>query len=189
MNTKQFLESDEQILCLGKIFHWQLLHFHKLKNPLSHTLFIILYKFYFKFFLKLIKSIWNFFFSKMILLVKLYNFGVHQIYLLWWRHLDKYNSTIFVHTFSIHFDFYFTFAFSFWRKSTFLADCSNTNIAQLDKAFHLIYILEVVQRVSSTSPSAIQVKVLSTNWLLIRTQGPRLPPRRSRKVKNSTMNN
>ena len=55
--------------------------------------------------------------------------------------------------------------------------------------FHLIYIFGVVQAVSSTSPSAIQVKVVLQNWLRIRTQGPRLPPGRSKKVKNSTMNN
>ena len=115
------------------------------------------------------------FFCTKILLVELYNFGVHQLYILLWRHLDKYNSTFFVHISSIHFDFDFIFAFSFWRKRTFLADGWNTNILQLHKTFHVIYILGVVQRVSSTSPSAIQVKVLSKNWLLIRTQGPDYP--------------
>ena len=92
-------------------------------------------------------------------------------------------------TFSIHFDSDFTFTFSFWRNGTFWAEGFNSKGAQLDETFHLIYILGVVQGVSSTSPSAIQVKVVSKHWLRIRTQGPRLPPGRSRKVKISTMNN
>ena len=96
---------------------------------------------------------------------------------------------IFSHTFFIHFDFDFTFTFSYWRNGTFWADGFNSKVAQLDETFNLIYILRVVQGVSSTSSTAIQVKVVSKNWLRILNQGPRLPPGRSRNVKNSTMNN
>ena len=42
-----------------------------------------------------------------------------------------------------------------------LADGANSKVAQLDETFHLIYILWVVQGMSSTSPSGRQVKVLS----------------------------
>ena len=94
---------------------------------------------------------------------------------------------IFSYTFSIHFDF--TFTFSFWRSITFWADGFNSKVAQLDETFHLIYILWMVQKVSSTSPSEIQVKMVSKNGLQIRTQGPELPPGRLRKVKNLTMKN
>ena len=90
----------------------------------------------------------------------------------------------FSHTFPIHFACDFNFTFSFLRSGTFWADGSNSKVAQLNETFHLIYILGVVQGVSSTSPSAIQVNVVLKNWLQIRTQGPKLPPGRSRKVKN-----
>ena len=108
----------------------------------------------------------------------------HMVESYWKIHLK-----IFSYTFPIHFDFDFIFTFSFWKSCTFWADGFNSNVVQLDETFHLIYILGVVQGVSSTSPSAVQLKVVSKNWLWIRTQGPRLPPGRSRKVKNLTMNN
>ena len=128
-------------------------------------------------------------FSDKIELNELYNFVVHQIYIRWWNHTEKYIWKKYLHTFPIHFDFDFTFTFSLWRSDTFWADGFNNKVAQLDETYHLIYILRVVQGVSLTSPSAIHVKVVSKIWLRIRTQGPRLPPRRSSKVKNSTMNN
>ena len=92
-------------------------------------------------------------------------------------------------TFPIHFGCEFKFTFSFWRSGTFWAYGSNSKVVQLDKTFHMIYISIVVQGVSSTSPSAIRVKGLSKNRFHIRTQGPKLPSGRSRKVENSTMNN
>ena len=101
----------------------------------------------------------------------------------------KIHLKIFSYTFPIHFDFDFTLTLSFWKSCTFWADGFNSNVVQLDKTFHLIYILGVVQGMSSTSPSAIKVKEVSKNWLWIRTQGPRLPLARSRKVKYLTMNN
>ena len=66
---------------------------------------------------------------------------------------------------------------------------STAKVAKPDESFHLLYILGVVQRLFLTSPSAIQVKVVSQNWLRIRTQGPKLPPGRSRKVKISSIKN
>ena len=112
------------------------------------------------------------------------SYSHHMMVSYWKIHLKQ----IF-HTFPIHFDFDFIFTFSFWKSGTFYINGFNSNVVQLDETFHLIYILDVVQGVSSTSPSAIQVNVVSTNWLRIRTEGSRLPPGRSRKVKNSTMNN
>ena len=128
-------------------------------------------------------------FSQKIGRIKLYKLwctsNLHHMVASFWKiHLKKFSNT-----FSIHFDFDFTFTFSFWRNGTFWIDGFNSKVAQLDETFHLIYILGMVQGVSSTSPSAIQVKVVSKNWLRIRNQGPRLPPGRSKKVKNSTMNN
>ena len=68
---------------------------------------------------------------------------------------------IFSNTFPIHFECDFTFTFSFWRNGKLWADGFNSKVAQLDETFHLIYIFKVVQGVSSASPSAIQVKVVS----------------------------
>ena len=101
----------------------------------------------------------------------------------------KFQFKKFAYTFPIHFECVFNFTFCFWQSGIFWADSFNSKVAQLDETFHLIYILGVVQKVSSTSPSAIKVNVVSKNWLQIRTQGPKLPPGRSRKVTNSTMNN
>ena len=42
----------------------------------------------------------------------------------------------------------------------------NIKVAHLDETFHLIYILGAVYGVSSTSPSAIQVKVVSKKLTL-----------------------
>ena len=119
----------------------------------------------------------------------LYNFTAHYIYIISWHHTEKYMWNGFCHTFPIHFDFDFTFTFSLWMIGTFWVEGFNNKVSQLDWTFYLIYILGVVQGVSSTLPSAIQVKVVSKNWLRIRTQGPRLPPGRSSKVKNSNMKN
>ena len=66
----------------------------------------------------------------------------------------------FYFTFPIHFWFDFNFTFSFWQSNIYLADGFNSKVAQFDEIFHLIYIMGVVQGVSSTLLSAIHVKLV-----------------------------
>ena len=66
--------------------------------------------------------------------------NLHLMVASYWKiHLKRFS-----YTFYIHLDCDFTFTFSFWKSGTFWADCFNSKVAQLDKTFHLIYILRVV---------------------------------------------
>ena len=106
---------------------------------------------------------------------KLYNIDVqknlhHMVASYWKIHLKRFSYTYF-----INLDCDFPFTFSFWESDTFWADGFNSKVAQLDKTFHLIYILGVVQGLSSTSPSPIQVKVVSKTDFKIGHSGPYYP--------------
>ena len=111
-----------------------------------------------------------------------FNFAVHQIHITRLHHTEKHVKILF-YTFPIHFDFVFNITFSFWKIVTLWIYGFNINVVQLDETIYLIFILGVVKKVSSTFPSAIQLKIISNNWLQIRTKGFRLPPGRLRKVK------
>ena len=88
-----------------------------------------------------------------------YTSNLHYIMASYWKIQLK----TFSHTFSIHFDFEITFTFRFWKSGKLWADGVNSNVVQLDETFYFLYILGMVQGVSSTSPSTIQVKMLFKN--------------------------
>ena len=128
-------------------------------------------------------------FSKKIELFELYNLAVHQILILRWLHFEKFNWKFCL----IHFQYILSVTSTSPSVSDgvvhFKLTVPTAKLLSSMRPFICFYILGVVQGVSSTSTSGLQIKVVSKNWLQIRTQGPKIPPRRLRKVKNSTKNN
>ena len=78
-------------------------------------------------------------FSQKIGRFKLYNFDLNVIYIISWHHTDKY---IWIYFF-IQFPYILTLTsplpFVCWTSGTFWADGFNSNVAQLDYTFYLIY--------------------------------------------------
>ena len=119
---------------------------------------------------------------------ELYNNDVHQNYIIWCNHTEKYIWKYFL----IHYLYILTLTSPspsvFEIVVHFELSVSTAMLFSLMRPF-IWYTYCGWSRGSLTSPSAIQVKVVSKTWLRIRTQGPRLHPGRSRKFKNLTMNN
>ena len=91
---------------------------------------------------------------------ELNNFRVH--YIKWYGGISLKNLIkILFYTFLIHFGSDFNFIFSFWQSNTFWGYGLNSKVAQLDKKFNLIYILQAGLWMSSTSVSVIILNVKS----------------------------
>ena len=128
-------------------------------------------------------------FSKKIVLIKLYYCGVNHIYILYWLHFENVNWIYFLYIFHkfwlcLHIHLHILTKWYILSKRFELQSCSTRWYLLFD-----IHIVGGPGNVFNFSVGNSGEGRIKKNWLLIRTHLPRLPPKRSKKLKNSTMNN